>query len=330
MSVTADALTIMFFFFNDTATTEIYTLSLHDALPISSRNIIKHGKRRRICKDCGRTFSLEKNITKKLRKAAEQWILDRSTLRRIEVRTGLDFTAKLRLAQQYAKHVPSPLENLIKNLHKASGILMLDATFTKIKGKDLAIIIAYDTGIGVVDYWFDVTENATAYNYILQRLKEVGYMLICLVSDGNGSIATVARERNLPQQRCLFHLLKNLRRSLTNEMSWKKPKDHILYSRIKGILKTNNLEDLSERINKFREFERIFPGRREVFKWLWAVLPNAVLHLSYEENVPRTTALLENLNGQIKARLKTFRGVKSEQSLHNLLKILFHFNNYKF
>src|SRR5437899_4413612 len=29
-----------FFFFNDTATTEIYTLSLHDALPISSRVII--------------------------------------------------------------------------------------------------------------------------------------------------------------------------------------------------------------------------------------------------------------------------------------------------
>src|SRR2546430_9907738 len=28
-----------FFFFNDTATTEIYTLSLHDALPISSRAI---------------------------------------------------------------------------------------------------------------------------------------------------------------------------------------------------------------------------------------------------------------------------------------------------
>src|SRR2546421_5756313 len=28
---------LSFFFFNDTATTEIYTLSLHDALPISSR-----------------------------------------------------------------------------------------------------------------------------------------------------------------------------------------------------------------------------------------------------------------------------------------------------
>src|SRR5436305_11130028 len=31
-----------FFFFNDTATTEIYTLSLHDALPISRRQL--HGR----------------------------------------------------------------------------------------------------------------------------------------------------------------------------------------------------------------------------------------------------------------------------------------------
>src|SRR2546430_17110125 len=30
-------LSFFFFFFNDTATTEIYTLSLHDALPISCR-----------------------------------------------------------------------------------------------------------------------------------------------------------------------------------------------------------------------------------------------------------------------------------------------------
>src|SRR2546430_4171468 len=32
---------VLFFFFNDTATTEIYTLSLHDALPISAgRNVV--------------------------------------------------------------------------------------------------------------------------------------------------------------------------------------------------------------------------------------------------------------------------------------------------
>src|SRR2546426_12182037 len=33
--LTPNLLSSLFFFFNDTATTEIYTLSLHDALPIS-------------------------------------------------------------------------------------------------------------------------------------------------------------------------------------------------------------------------------------------------------------------------------------------------------
>src|SRR2546426_8385429 len=34
-----------FFFFNDTATTEIYTLSLHDALPISPPAVAHHQQR---------------------------------------------------------------------------------------------------------------------------------------------------------------------------------------------------------------------------------------------------------------------------------------------
>src|SRR5690349_22686397 len=35
---------VLFFFFNDTATTEIYTLSLHDALPISARATHTHAR----------------------------------------------------------------------------------------------------------------------------------------------------------------------------------------------------------------------------------------------------------------------------------------------
>src|SRR3712207_8533351 len=37
-------MTAYFFFFNDTATTEIYTLSLHDALPIWMRSISRSSK----------------------------------------------------------------------------------------------------------------------------------------------------------------------------------------------------------------------------------------------------------------------------------------------
>src|SRR5690348_18376442 len=51
-SVTLIVQLLLFFFFNDTATTEIYTLSLHDALPICSprprcpRNHRHHRRRR--------------------------------------------------------------------------------------------------------------------------------------------------------------------------------------------------------------------------------------------------------------------------------------------
>src|SRR3712207_8041484 len=38
---------MLYFFFNDTATTEIYTLSLHDALPISDVRRVRPPPRRR-------------------------------------------------------------------------------------------------------------------------------------------------------------------------------------------------------------------------------------------------------------------------------------------
>src|SRR2546425_11198775 len=40
--------TVPFFFFNDTATTEIYTLSLHDALPISRPDGVLEPRERRL------------------------------------------------------------------------------------------------------------------------------------------------------------------------------------------------------------------------------------------------------------------------------------------
>src|SRR3712207_9028740 len=42
----AQCISVVFFFFNDTATTEIYTLSLHDALPIWPRRGTRRGGHR--------------------------------------------------------------------------------------------------------------------------------------------------------------------------------------------------------------------------------------------------------------------------------------------
>src|SRR2546426_6441928 len=54
MSVIMFSLLFSFFFFNDTATTEIYTLSLHDALPISHLAVRAGGPRRPGAADPGR------------------------------------------------------------------------------------------------------------------------------------------------------------------------------------------------------------------------------------------------------------------------------------
>src|SRR5260370_27854164 len=42
-------MSLIHFFFNDTATTEIYTLSLHDALPICGIGLYQRGRTARIC-----------------------------------------------------------------------------------------------------------------------------------------------------------------------------------------------------------------------------------------------------------------------------------------
>ena len=266
----------------------------------------------------------------KRRRSAEKWILDRSTLRRIGERTNKSHVNHWRLAQRYVEHIPPPLSHFCRNSKRATGVLLLDGKHKRILGKDYCIHIAYDTGIGVLDYWIDVTENKTAYSYLMQRLDKVGYKPLCVVGDGHGGIMSVVQERNLPYQRCIFHILKELRDKLTVGREFKSKKDKLLFSRIKWIIKTKRIEYLPAKIDLFRRFENAFDGRKAVFKWFWSIVPDAVLHLSFESGqVPNTSNEIERLNGQIEARLKTFRGIKSERSLNKLLKILLYFKGRK-
>ncbi len=255
-------------------------------------------------------------------------------MRRIEERTNVSYSGKWKQVQKYADYIPSPLENLKQNLGLSSKILLLDAKYVKIRNKSVCIHIAYDTFLGVIDYWIDDTENKTAYSYLLRRLRDVGYYPICAVTDGHGAFVSLMRELNIPHQLCLFHLLQTLKRLLNknNGLFVEIPTNClVLYSRIKGVLKTNNLENLGERIDQFRKIQYCWKTKKQkrILKWFWNIIVSGTITLSFEENIPRTTNKLENLNGQIEQRLKTFRGVKSENSLNKILKILFYFRKYK-
>src|SRR2546429_7844539 len=56
-------ISLLFFFFNDTATTEIYTLSLHDALPISPEVLLWRRQRAR-CRSAGRPQRRDRKSTR--------------------------------------------------------------------------------------------------------------------------------------------------------------------------------------------------------------------------------------------------------------------------
>lgn len=231
--------------------------------------------------------------------------------------------------QQYADHIPHPLERLPLQLKNASRILMLDGKHERIKGKPYCIHIAYDTGIGVVHFAIDDSENATGYAVMLNMLAERGYRPLIVVSDGHWGIESALNGKKIPHQLCMFHAIKRLR-DLLKTCGELKGADRILYSRCKGILKAKTIDIMAERVNSLRKISFCFKKQRQkqVLAWFWNILHAATMHFSFDD-VPRTSNELERLNGQIEARIKTMRGIKSKKSLYNLLKVLFYFRDYK-
>src|SRR5258708_18373425 len=94
-----------FFFFNDTATTEIYTLSLHDALPISlspSRATDHHGR-----------FVTIGQLVLFSTETGDAWLLDRSEEHTSELQSPDHLVCRLLL------------EKKKKNKEKCSQVLLI-------------------------------------------------------------------------------------------------------------------------------------------------------------------------------------------------------------
>src|SRR2546422_4314338 len=91
-------LLFIFFFFNDTATTEIYTLSLHDALPISGRCARLVPARRDGERVRGRRVSSEAG--RDLRRRAHRVRLPRSEEHTSELQSRLHLVCRLLLEKK--------------------------------------------------------------------------------------------------------------------------------------------------------------------------------------------------------------------------------------
>src|SRR5438105_6493858 len=110
-------LSSIFFFFNDPATTEIYTLSLHDALPISPRFPMKNGFDKSYNK--GYLLYPEKILEFHLKRWTTTFSRERSEEHTSELQSRVDLVCRLLLEKKKKKKIKCK-----KIYHRFSRVLV--------------------------------------------------------------------------------------------------------------------------------------------------------------------------------------------------------------
>src|SRR5256885_8311482 len=105
----------IFFFFNDTATTEIYTLSLHDALPISDS---KPGrKKRNLASTQRRAWNFHSPIAKCRSATASETKVKRSEEHTSELQSPCNLVCRLLLEKKKKNYRYTPTNSIHTNQH---------------------------------------------------------------------------------------------------------------------------------------------------------------------------------------------------------------------
>src|SRR2546427_3564859 len=101
------SLTVFFFFFNDTATTEIYTLSLHDALPISQICKVK------VIVPCAAITLVGRGMRSLLHKLSDVW---RSEEHTSELQSQSNLVCRLLLEKKKKKNEQAAVRSMQERL----------------------------------------------------------------------------------------------------------------------------------------------------------------------------------------------------------------------
>src|SRR3989449_8359511 len=115
------SLPLFFFFFNDTATTEIYTLSLHDALPIFARHAAEHVviQARDQGRELGAARCVEPRLRGVFRRGLRRVELHHSLA--VEVQHGGEETMRQRFSESRSEEHTSELQS---RLHLVCRLLL--------------------------------------------------------------------------------------------------------------------------------------------------------------------------------------------------------------
>ena len=285
---------------------------------------MKYGWPRWLCQKCRKTFRRRRADTRD-RTAIEAYTKDRSTYRRLGARWGVSHTTAIRRVRKALKHRDSLLARTKRRLPSCDGICLLDGKHVRIQGKLHMLFVAWDRGLGQPIH-FQLKEGGEKelwYWKMLTELKHIGYAPKGFVSDGILTLKEYLEEAfaDLPHQRCTVHVFLSARSKVyVGRAPNERAKDFIELVRM--ILWSRTLQGAERRFRKLWDTPQLIARERHALRFVWPTLPQCFVCRDKrfrQLHLPRSSNAIENVMGQVEARLKTRRGTKSHASAELLV-----------
>lgn len=156
---------------------------------------------------------------------------------------------------------------------------------------------------------YDLAEAETRIDLVMyfRALKEIGYPLRVLVSDGNPEISYAARKvfgQNILHQLCTRHFIEGLKRHAGEA------KDNLrisnLITLIQRVIEAPNLDESVKYLDELKRTRIRTPLERTLINIFKTHSRELTTHLFYPElNIPHTSNNIENVFRQLNLRLKT-------------------------
>lgn len=286
----------------------------------NARKTVKYGWPRWLCQKCRKTFRRRRADTRD-RTAIDAYTKDRSTYARLGIRWKVSPSTAYERVKRALVHRPTLLERTRNNLQLCDGVLILDGKHLRIQRKTWTLFVAWDRGFKKPVHYMlrRGGEGDVPYWRLLVDLKRLGYAPKGFVSDGILTLKELLSDLypELPHQRCTVHVFLAARaKAAKGRNVSERSKEFIELLRI--ILWSRTLAEAKRRITKLWNTYGLTSNERRAIEYIWLALPQCFIcrnrrfrHL----HLPRSSNAIENVIGQVEARLKTTRGIKSDASI---------------
>jgi hypothetical protein len=248
--------------------------------------------------------------------------LDGSSFRRLAQRWGVSHgTAWLRVQRTQNEHI-KPSKLIV--LHKPYNlqVLLLDGKHFRIHKRPYTLYVALDGLFGKPLCWvlLERYELRDGYDFILRYVQGKKCRIKAVTSDWHhGIIASL--EDYYPDaihQRCAAHVLQDVLRKLGGKRFISSQYGRNLWGRIVRVaIRYDHLFVARMQLGRLK---KKYPQYTRAWKILKKSLPDIYQFTSISSvQIPRTSNRIENFMGQLEQRLKTFRGMKTPETLIKII-----------